>query len=75
MNRLLERAFAEVSRLPDDAQEAIAAGMLEQAAAERQRGALRATLIERRAKVAAGHVVDGETALAALHDRLFPGKE
>ncbi|MFC7333420.1 hypothetical protein [Rhodocista pekingensis] len=35
MNKLLDQAIAEVSRLPDDAQEAIASAMLEQAAAER----------------------------------------
>ncbi|QJE73456.1 hypothetical protein HHL28_10450 [Aerophototrophica crusticola] len=35
MNPLLDRAISEVSRLPDDVQEAIAASMLEQVEAEK----------------------------------------
>lgn len=72
MNTMLQKAFTEVASRPDREQEEIASMVLEEV---RKREALRELLLKRRASVAAGNAVDGETALKALHEKHFPNSK
>lgn len=68
MNATLEKAIAEISKRSEAEQEAVGAMLLHDL---EERDALRKLLLERRARVKAGNVVDGETAMREMHFRLF----
>ena len=75
MNKLLERAFAEVAKLSEDQQEAIARRILEDVEAERGWDERFATLQDRLAELgrqAGKHIADGTISPYDPSDR--PGK-
>ncbi len=69
MNKLLEKAFTEVSARPEGEQEAIASLVFDEL---KKRDALRDLLQKRRESVAAGNTVDGEEMFARLRAKHFP---
>lgn len=72
MNATLEKAIAEISKRPEAEQEAVGTMLLHDM---EERDALRKLLLERRASVKAGNVVDGEEMLARLRQKHFPNTD
>lgn len=72
MNATLEKAIAEISKRPEAEQEAVGTMLLHDM---EERDALRKLLLERRASVKAGNVVDSEEMLARLRQKHFPNTD